>query len=223
MMKGKPTCWKVVTQLFVWRRNTVQYDFQKHKCTAGKRTSCLFAAFLNLFYSCREGAKMHFISTTVPTETFCISKKARATYRVLAGSECWPPWSLALRNIPFFFLLLPELILLNMWKGQNRKSFYCTYWSKFHTTTEEKTKLDINAKLKTLTERVMTACIDTSFMLPQREKNFNVIELPNFWFERGTSTKLLASSSVVRNKLFLLILATYFLNLHQTNSSKMKL
>lgn len=122
-----------------------------------------------------------------------------------------------------FFLLLPELILLNMWKGQNRKSFYCTYWSKFHTTTEEKTKLDINAKLKTLTERVMTACIDTSFMLPQREKNFNVIELPNFWFERGTSTKLLASSSVVRNKLFLLILATYFLNLHQTNSSKMKL
>lgn len=123
----------------------------------------------------------------------------------------------------FFFLLLPKLILLNMWKGQNRKSFYCTYWSKFHTTTEEKTKLDINAKLKTLTERVMTACIDTSFMLPQREKNFNVIELPDFWFERGTSTKLLASSSVVRNKLFLLILPTYFLNLHQTNSSKMKL
>lgn len=102
MMKGKQTCWKAVTQLFVWRRNTVQCDFQKHKCTAGKRTSCLFADLLNLFYSCREGSKMHFISTTVPTETFCISKKARATYRVLAGTECWPPWSLALRNILFF-------------------------------------------------------------------------------------------------------------------------
>lgn len=114
-MKGKPTCWKAVTPLFVWQRNTVQYDFQKHKCTAGKRTSCHFADLLNLFYSCREGSKMHFISTTVPTETFCIWKKARATYRVLAGAECWPPWSLALRNILFFcVLLLPGLILLNM-------------------------------------------------------------------------------------------------------------
>lgn len=69
-------------------------------------------------------------------------------------------------------LLLPGLILLNMWKGQNRKSFYSTYWSKFHTTTEEKTKVDINAKLTTLIERVMTARIDTSFRLPQRGKKW---------------------------------------------------
>lgn len=80
---------KVITLLIVYLRNPVQYDFQKHKYTAGRRISCLFAVGLNLFFFSGEGTKnaFHFDNIAYCDLLYCL-KKARSTYLGHAGTEC---------------------------------------------------------------------------------------------------------------------------------------